>query len=542
MKKLLLCITIFYIAACSDHEPVNHAVKHGEDYVKAAHYFSSAWPKTFWQEFEQNDVDGDLKQIKKDGFNTVILVLPWMGFEAEFNDRWTDSNDKMYNRLSFLLSKISQYGLKYMLRVGFPHDFSPNIETTAGVLCQAMYEESPQRKQWLDYLQNIKEVTDDYNSGLIGVLVSWEDFWCPHFVFPVLDANKRQELAQSIGYADWMMKKDPVLLKMMIGKNHVKASDIVIPTKQEMAYFYYLDFIDEKFDESILQSTKSIFPETAMEIRIDKDPAVSVTGEKIWIEHDLYFDEPNHRGTYWAPFWGASNQGEKIPLKDALFNFEYFMNYTTNQGASTNHIVEQFNFTDNTPYFPDAASLNDHEVNDFLIQTVPLFKKYSAGYGVWSYKDYADNALYNASFEFELAGWDHQKAEIVGDEGDRQLRLKNGGYISQTFNPHKRHILARSYEKMTMCLESQSPGRLSVIANDVLIQNMTLSQGENCYELDATEFIKDKVAVKLMAESLLIIDAIKLYGFVQKLGLYDEFNQPGPYIDAIRQVNAGLVK
>ena len=542
MKNIFLILLILLVVSCSEKQTSGQINTHSEKFIKAAHYFSSAWPKTFWQEFEQDNVDAELKQIKNDGFNTIILVLPWMGFELNFENKHTTDNAKMYQRLAFLLEKITENNLDYILRLGFPHDFSPKISTNAIELCTAMYESPQQQDKWLDYLHNIKSVTNDYQKNLSGVLVSWEDFWCPHFVFPHHDESRRKQLAQSMGYADWLMKKDKTLLKMILGKNDIKQADIALPKKDEMAYFYYIEFIDKKFDELILSSTKSVFPQTAMEIRVDKDPAVSSTAEKIWIEHDLYFDEPNHRGTYWAPFWGADNQGEKLTLKQALFNFEYFLNYATNQGQSTNHVVEQFNFTDNTPYFPNNASLNDNDVSEFLLQSIPLFKKYSAGYGVWAYRDYADNAIYNASFEFGLDGWDNSNVRIVGDSGDQQLKLNTGGFISQQFRPHERFMLARSYQQLDLCIKAEQTGSLSVYANDNLETTLIVNQGDNCFKLNASNFINESAEFKLIAQSDIIIDEIKLYGFVQKLGVYDEFNNTGPYLKAIQQVNSTLVK
>ena len=540
MKNILFTVLIFTLLSCSEKQQENQAGSHPDKFIKAAHYFAAAWPKTFWQEFEQGKVDKDLKQIKQDGFNTIILVLPWMGFELGFENKSTSSNAKMYQRLDFLLAKIALNKLDYILRLGFPHDFSPGIGTNATELCTSIYE-NPEHSKWLDYLKKVKSVTNNYDDNMAGVLVSWEDFWCPHFVFPHHDENRRRQLAQTTGYAQWLMKKDKTLLKIILGKNILKQTEISLPTKEDMDYFYYIEFIDKKFDELVLKTTKSVFPQAAMEIRIDKDPASSSTTEKIWVEHDLYFDEPNHRGTYWAPFWGANNQGEKLTLEQALFNFEYFLNYATNQGQSINHVVEQFNFTDNTPYFPNNASLNDDDVNDFLIQSIPLLKKYSSGYGVWAYRDYADNAIYNASFEFGLDGWHNSNVSIIGDDLDQQLKLSAGGFISQQFRPHERFMLARSYQQLILCINAETLGNLSVYASDKLVRDLILNPGKNCFNIKANKFIKENAEFKLMAQSDLIIDEIKLYGFVQKLGVYDENNYSGPYLKAIQQVNTTLV-
>ena len=565
MKKnyllYLLLLILCFIVACDEQtneqsnkeEHENTAKKENHDssiiskqhinnskYIKAAHYFASSWPKTFWEEFEKADVDKDLTRIKNDGFNTIVLVLPWMGFELDFKNEKTTSDERMYQRLNYLLSKITSHNLDYILRLGFPHAFSSKLDTNAIELCTKMYEEPKQQKHWNQYLLNVKKSTDKYNDKLVGVLVSWEDFWCPHFVFPYKDDARRKELAQNTGYASWLFKKDITTLKMVLGKNDIKESEVRIPKKQDMDYFYYIEFIDKKFDELILESTKAIFPMTAMEIRTDKDPAVSSSGEKIWVEHKKYFNEPNHRGTYWAPFWGAQNNGEKLSVKQALHNFKYFLNYITNNGKSINHVIEQFNFTDNTPYFPNNATMNDEDIPEFLINSIPLLKKYSTGYGVWAYHDYADNALYNSSFEFGLDGWNSDKATITGNENDQQVKLSKGGFISQTYTAHEHFMLARSYDTIQLCINSKVKGSITTYANDKKINTIDLTKGVNCYSLPSESLIKSPTNFKIKANTDLVVDEIKLYGFVQKLGLYDEFNKESAHLETIRIMNKQL--
>jgi hypothetical protein len=533
-------IIMLFLTACTSKD---HSKKANDfEMIKAAHYFSDAWPKTFWQEFEIDKVESELEQIKSDGFNTIVLVIPWRGFEYGFDHQNTTSNAEMYQRLDFLLSKITSKKLDFILRVGFPHNFDPEIKIDIAQTCQQIYIQEKTQKQWLGFLNKLQNKTKEYQPYLSGVLISWEDFWCPHFIFPHLDKQTRLQLAQSIGYTDWLMQKDLTLLKVLLGRNEIKKNEISLPNKQDGDYFYYIEFIDQQLNKLILNPAKQVFPEASMEIRIDKDPAKAMNGENIWVSHDLHLDDKKHRGTYWAPFWGADNNGEIISLKQALFNFEYFLNYVTDQGKSTNHVIEQFNFTDNTPYFPNNAKLADDEVDDFLLASVPLLKKFSAGYGVWAYKDYADNALYNSSFEIGLSGWASQgNVEIITNNQDKQLQLNQSSSISQSYKPTERFMLANSYSQLNLCLDVIKPGRLEIYVNQGIQKSIDLEKGNQCYQLQALAFVNDmQEEIKFVAKTDLTIDEIKLYGFVQKLGLYDEFGQKGPYLDAIQLINTKL--
>ena len=45
-------------------------------YIKAFTYFGDAWPLNYWNS-NLNHADADFKEAKADGFNAVILVVPW---------------------------------------------------------------------------------------------------------------------------------------------------------------------------------------------------------------------------------------------------------------------------------------------------------------------------------------------------------------------------------------------------------------------------------------------------------------------------------
>ena len=61
MKYIIIFIgLILLLISCTEKEKPQPISKQ-KDIVVAAHYFTSAWPKTFWQEFEEKDVEGDIQ-------------------------------------------------------------------------------------------------------------------------------------------------------------------------------------------------------------------------------------------------------------------------------------------------------------------------------------------------------------------------------------------------------------------------------------------------------------------------------------------------
>jgi hypothetical protein len=509
--------------------------------VKAVHYFADAWPKTFWQEFEVSHIDADIQRIKEDGFNTVILAVPWMGFESNFEARKTRSDPRLYQRLELLLQKIGNAGLNYILRVGFPHDFTPDMDTDNVQLCLGMYAEEHTLEQWADYLKKLRQVTNRHSKALSGILLSWEDFWCVHFVFSYETEERRKWLAKKLHYDEWLKTQDPGVVKILMGENAIQFEQIAVPTKDEPSYYLFMKFINEKLSGHILQSTKAVFPEAAMEERVDKDPVPSHKGT-IWIENDMFLDETNHRGTYWSPHWGAQNEGEQLTLEQALTNFEYFLRYVSADGAATNHVIDQFNFFDNTPYFSNNAQIEKSSIPEFLEGAAPLIKQFSAGYGLWAYHDYVDNVLYNASFELDLEGWAATgQVNVLHLAGENQLSMQRGSQISQVIDSTDGFMLSRTYVDLTLCFCSDSEGAAVISESGVTLQEIDVTAGQNCHEFDASP-IKEKKEALFGFQALddLVIDDLKLFGFVQKLGVYDEFGRPGEFLDGIRRLNGNL--
>ena len=543
---LLLALLALLVTGCQSDSESSTETTHSSKalpYILSAHYFTDAWPKTFWQAFETGKVAGELAQIKQDGFNTVVLAVPWRGFETGFQNQRTSSRQVMYERLDFLLNAITEQDLLYVLRLGFPHDYSADTGTTSLALCEGLFTQQQTRDQWLDYLHKINQVTSKYSPANAGTLVSWEDFWCPHFVFPQLDAEQRLSLSQQMGYGQWLQQRNPNINRVLLGIDDLRYDQIPVPQPGELSYVLYLEFIDEALNQHILAPAKSVFNNTAMEIRVDKLP-INNGQSTVWVSHDLHLDEPHHRGTYWAPFWGADNRGELLAADKALQVFEYFLKQITQDGQSNNHVIEQFNFYDNTPYFPNNANIDPDQTADFLLGAVPLLKKYSAGVGVWAYRDYDDNGLYNASFEIGLTGWQATGEVKVIDTGDdHQLAMSTGAQISQSFIGPERFMLVGQYPHLEFCLQSQESGTLQLLMNQQPVKTWEIETGRNCTQVPAEPFQQNTAAeFSLQAQSAITIDELKLYGFTQKLGLYQANGQPGRHLEAYREFNRQLAK
>ncbi len=541
MKKLIYLFLSLIVFGCSQevpNEPTPPPPVSEPELIKSVHYFSSAWPITFWQDFEEDDVAGELAQIKSDGFNTIVLVIPWRGFETQFENTTTTPNKFLYSRLTFMLEAIVAQEMKYMLRVGFPHFHMQDKFTYALEQCIGMYTDQKMQRQWHDYLENINQAAKPFQSSSAGIIVSWEDFWCPHSLFPTWSEDKRIEMAQAMGYGDWLKQQNSNTVKVLLQQSDVRYNQVKVPQPADFSYVLYLDFIDQMFAKYVLDPAQATFPNAAMEIRVDKLP-IKQNEQYTWIGHDLHLDEKNLRGTYWAPFWGAENKGELISAEQALKTLEYLLRTVSNDGKNINHILEQFNFYDNTIHYPNNANIKPDEVDDFLLGAAPLLKKYSRGYGVWAYRDYHDNAILNGSFEMGTDGWHIEGlAAIESQKQDQSLLMQADSSITQKFLADKRFKLLVEYQDVTVCLFANKKALLEIKVDGVIIEEWQIQPDQNCIQISAEPFkLRVPLLFSIKTQSEVLIDEIKLFGFTQVLGLYDADGNPAKYLEAYRNLN-----
>ncbi len=50
------------------------------EYLKSVTYFGDAWPINYWGT-EDDNMGTNFARIKADGFNSIILVIPWREFQ-----------------------------------------------------------------------------------------------------------------------------------------------------------------------------------------------------------------------------------------------------------------------------------------------------------------------------------------------------------------------------------------------------------------------------------------------------------------------------
>jgi hypothetical protein len=360
-------------------------------HTRAVHYFSDGWVLNFWQIMDPRKLDSDFTQLIADGFNTIILVVPWRGFQS---DQFNPKYDQFYiKQLDTVMAAADTHKLSVLVRVGYTHQIPEHATLSGLTQAQRLLTDLDTEKVWLDYLKRLFEICHGYRSFRNGFL-SWEEFWHAFSRWQLYPLEFRTKLAQDTGFENFLKDR---------GIRNITA----IPRVNEPEHEIFHAFINERIS-LMFQRALTVFPRLSMEIRVDKDRLVDSSGETHWLSNDNYGDISGTRLTYWAPFMGAANTGETLTAARAVELLDHMLNEITDEGANPNHIIDQFNFVDEAPKFKGIhAEIEATEIGQFLTKAAPLLTKKCAGYGIWAYRDYRQNLLYNARFLMGMRGWDH---------------------------------------------------------------------------------------------------------------------------------------
>jgi hypothetical protein len=383
------------------------------EFIRAAHYFSDGWALNMWQVMDPRKVLGELRAIQQDGFNTIILVIPWRGFQV---DQLEPAYDSFYERqLTRVMSAADRLGLSVIVRVGYTFQIAMDNNLSGITQAQRLLTDEDTQQAWLHYLTHIYRICHGYRSFRQGFL-SWEEFWHAFGSWQLRDSRPRIEQAEATGYLDYLKKR--------------KIEGVTeVPRPGDPAHASFHAFTNHRI-RAFYELARSAFPGLSMEFRVDKERMQ--TGDEIeWVRNDDYSDLSELRFSYWAPFMGAENRGEKLDAEQAAHLFGHMLDEVSYQGSRPEHIVDQFNFVDEAPKFKGVhAEIHDDQVARFLQMSVPLLREKARGYGIWAYRDYRQNILYNARFLMGMQGWQvpRGRGRLLRRAG---LRLGSGTVLRQ---------------------------------------------------------------------------------------------------------------
>jgi hypothetical protein len=471
----------------------------------------------------------DFARIREDGFNAVILVVPWRGFQVDpFPTRYENHYFKL---LRALITEAGRARLWIILRVSYSHHICDAAGMISADLTARFLTDEAYQKPWLHYLRRVRRATR-FAANIYGAFLCWEEFWHGLMRFCEEPEEQRQALADSTGFTQFL-----------------GAGSAVIPRVDDPGFKKYHEFIDIRLGE-IVEIGRRAFPGLGYEFRVDKDPLRDADGSVSWMSNNNYADSGHMRYSYWAPFIGAANQGESLSADEALALLEYNLREQAGDAGNVRQIIDQFNFVDDTfKYSGLNARLAETEIMPFLARCEELLPRYSRGIGIWAWRDYYQNHLFNPGFQLGLQGWDVRNTESTAPgRGGEGLRLTAGDEIGQSFRSatHGMHQKFRTSHLELRVKAAQAPDlQLETSLDGESYFPLLWDAGEDCYwaslPIDDLLYAERGVLFRLrVLAGSTHVRMVNLYQYAYRVGIRDTDGQPGPLLEPLRRLNRGL--
>ncbi len=529
-----------------------HRVR-AERLVVACHFFGDHSPFGFWDDQQLDRVPELLETVRNDGFNTIVLVVPFEPFIEQ--QPKLGLNPWYWERLRLVIKMAHEANLQVILRLCYPHSTSPDNQTYLVHRQMKMLDEQRTRTWLATYFQKVAEVVRD-SPAYAGAFLSWEDFWIVFDHPPKLAEVDRARIATEVelpGLAtEWV--NDAQIQKVLGAETSTWPTGIV-PMPSSPAQVLWMKWFDHFLFDFVAGCAREFLPEITFEIRSDGHP-IDVGGEVFWANFELLRDTQHRRYGYWGAYYGATNAGEVLTAHEAMRGLEYSLDVTNGTGKYANIVLEQFNIVDNTLVFSGAhARIQPGELPRFLSLAAPVFARRTAGYGLWTYRNYRENWLANSAFQRGLDGWSPTGAvEAVRDQPQTKhsVSLAPNAGISQSIHGMLRLQAPLSiYPAFNLLLHIADTAGNALTHETVLVRVGDTNGVPAGHEGGRLRYVFPKEVVSegqfefsLRNEStqMLTISEMCFYAYEQLGGLYDADHQTLPLAEDIRKFNLDLVE
>lgn len=503
-----------------------------------ATYMGGNWPKNFINAFRREDVATDFAKLRADGFNAVVLLVSWGDFQPVF-DPCCRYDERAFERLEFLIEQAREAGLDVVLRVGYGWTFQPDAGEV-GARIHRLLNDDEAREAFFAYVSRLGDIVRRHANVRLSLL-SWEDL-----ILHTIDGDGRKDFRQFI---DGLPTDDPLRASA--------ASTPELPQRGGPRVALFNGYWDWLLMHKIFGPAAARMPNLTYEARIDSEPLphIDADGKAVyeWIGHESTYRPPGADvvALYWAPFWGAQNQGERLGAEQSLHLFGALLDKVRHHSGALPMFIDQLNVIDNTLGFERNATLQAAALPAFMDGAFCAMRKAGVfGYAYWTTRDYAESPLYNPSFSYGLDGWNLTDTDdappashlLRRASGDFDLHLLPGDRLSQAISA-RRGRLPGSVPGLParICLTART-GQPAVVAASVGAGSVTLkfsgAESETVCSAIPTQVRDSGVDLEILGISgSSELTGVMLFDHVQKGGLYELDGKEGVLLPSLRKLN-----
>lgn len=437
-----------------------------------------------------------------------------------------------------IITQANKVSLEIILRIGYTWDFfEDGNENVSDRYYDILFKEKTMGA-WLDYVETIyKRVS--IHPNLKGAFICWEDFWSPTYRLKAVENREESvQISQAIGYQEFLRNKYSINeINKIYNEAFEDYEQIYMPLSSSEAIKLFYEYYDQVLNQ-ILIVTQEKFPDISMEVRVDDDLVPKNDGLTEWYSHKATYSSGKAPFTcivYGIPM-GFENKGERVTWEEAKNMFSYTLDRVNNETNNKPIFIDQFLFADNTPGFEHNAQIKEDEVGKFLTNIDDVLAQKTMGYGIWAYRDYRGNILYNSQFANDLQGYNIQgNVEIDTSKKSKKARLVADTSIEQVIPEQRNHF----GNNINFNLEFDA----ILVGEDTILE---IFIGDNIYKVDIN--VSGKYVIELKEVEIpnikikclsgeVVLDNLNLYNQVQQGLLYSSENDELKHISDLRELN-----
>lgn len=511
------------------------------DRLRGVHYFADAYPKQFWNSFEPADVAADFKKIRADGFNSIVLIIPWAEFQPSL-EPGAKLDERMFERLNALMDAAQSAGLGVVLRLSYYWTYRPDAEVGMRARLNGLFHDARYRSAWLDHLGEMHKRVARHPAFRLAFL-TWEDLYPMELASAEAVLDDAGILGEYRKFLARTTKLDEV--SKLYGKSFSSFDEIPFPARKTPAYAKVFDYWDDALINALFVPARERFPDISFEVRADWDPVWEDEKKITWKNHAATYALPGVSTvtSYYSTAWGMKNIGDKVTAAEALKAFDFFVAHVREKDPRQHLFLDQLLFYTN---LPDDSSqrtqILPQERDKFLDGVAGRLRDGDISYALWYYRDYVDNVLYNAHFAMGLDGWRPAgKVEMRALQGGRQAALLTpGASLTQHVPANLRaswNVFKQGHHVCVTRGDAAAPAAGLEIGSgtEKTILKWDGKERRACGKLHiAADF---DFTLKALADAV-DVDLVELYAIVEPSAVYSRDGHDGSQLTALRKLNA----
>ena len=199
------------------------------------------------------------------------------------------------------------------------------------------------------------------------------------------------------------------------------------------------------------------------------------------------------------------------------------------------YFMEQFLYADSTEAFSYNTQIEESQVADFVKRSAPILKDTTCGYGLWVYRNYVNDCVYNGQFALGLTGWDTTgKVEKTEHDGSKAVTLSKDSVLSQ--NVYGRLGQTDKIHVKFWAAPKNGTAKVTFQIGDAK-KSVQVTEAGN-YECSIPW--QENYNISITTDRSVTLDNIKMYSHEQYGRIYDTDGNEQDLAAAFRELNAAL--